>query len=164
MGELCSVCCEYLGENKHYHNETAQYHLCAFFYVSHSLLFINSDLFHCLTNQYRNSELTYGPCPHHYGLIHQIELSQCQAITHPGEGHPVKTVWQEPYGFIWGPVSEVQIHGLVQERRNSIANALESRFSCTNPSKQERLNSIANALELRLSCTNPLKCGTLHIT
>ena len=29
----------------------------------------------------------------------------------------------------------VYIDGLVQERRNSIANALELRFSCTNPSK-----------------------------
>ena len=29
----------------------------------------------------------------------------------------------------------VQIDGLVQERRNSIANALELRLSCTNPSK-----------------------------
>ena len=28
-----------------------------------------------------------------------------------------------------------QIDGLVQERRNSIANALELRLSCTNPSK-----------------------------
>ena len=54
------------------------------------------------------------------------------------------------------------IGGLVQERRNSIANALGLRLSCTNPSiyhvdelVQERCNSIANALELRLSCTNP---------
>ena len=47
--------------------------------------------------------------------------------------------------------------GLMQERRNSIADALELRLSCTNPSglMQERRNSIANALELRLSCTNP---------
>ena len=45
---------------------------------------------------------------------------------------------------------------LVQERRKTIANALESRFSCSNPySVQERRNSNANALELRLSCTNP---------
>ena len=28
----------------------------------------------------------------------------------------------------------LDIHGLVQERRNSIANALELRLSCTNPS------------------------------
>ena len=38
----------------------------------------------------------------------------------------------------------VDSDGLVQERRNSIANALELRLFCTNP----------NALELRLSCTN----------
>ena len=50
---------------------------------------------------------------------------------------------------------------LVQERRNSIADALELCLSCTNPSicidglEQERCNSIANILELRLSCTNP---------
>ena len=28
-----------------------------------------------------------------------------------------------------------QVNGLVQERRNSIANALELHLSCTNPSK-----------------------------
>ena len=79
-----------------------------------------------------------------------------------------------------GRISELHIDGLVQERRNSIANALELRLSCTNPSTykiqtipldpkswgriselqidglvQERRNSITNALELRLSCTNP---------
>ena len=47
------------------------------------------------------------------------------------------------------------IDGLVQERRNSIANTLELRLSCTiNGLVQERRNSIANALELRISCTN----------
>ena len=38
--------------------------------------------------------------------------------------------------------------GIVQERRNSIANALGGLV-------QDRHYSIANALELRLSCTNP---------
>ena len=53
-----------------------------------------------------------------------------------------------------------EIDELVQERRNSIANALELRLSCTvtweevDELVQERRNSIANALELRLSCTN----------
>ena len=48
------------------------------------------------------------------------------------------------------------IDGLVQERRNSIANTMELRLSCTiDGLVQERRNSIANALELRLSCTNP---------
>ena len=52
------------------------------------------------------------------------------------------------------------IDGLVQEKHNSIANALELHFSCTNPLDidglvQERRNSIANALELRLSRINP---------
>ena len=65
----------------------------------------------------------------------------------------------------------LHVDGLVQERRNSIANTLELRLSCTNPLKcvlhvdglvQERRNTIANALELRLSCTNPLKC-VLHV-
>ena len=55
----------------------------------------------------------------------------------------------------------------MQQRRNSIANALELSLSCTNPSvcgnhvdgsMHERLNSIANALELHLSCTNPWMC------
>ena len=54
------------------------------------------------------------------------------------------------------------VNGLVQERRNSIASALELRLSCTNPSVdglvQKGRNSIANALELRLSCTNPSMC------
>ena len=45
------------------------------------------------------------------------------------------------------------VSGLVQERRNSIANALELRLSGL---VQERRNSIANTLELRLSYTNPL--------
>ena len=46
--------------------------------------------------------------------------------------------------------------GLVQERCNSIANALELCFLCSNDGLvQERRNSIANALELRLlSLTN----------
>ena len=34
----------------------------------------------------------------------------------------------------WSPFA-YQIDGLVQERRNSIANALELRLSCTNPSR-----------------------------
>ena len=32
---------------------------------------------------------------------------------------------------------ENQIDGLMQERRNSIANALELRLSCINPSKRK---------------------------
>ena len=32
-------------------------------------------------------------------------------------------------------IFRLQIDGLVQERRNSIANAPELRLSCTNPSK-----------------------------
>ena len=66
--------------------------------------------------------------------------------------------------------------GLVQERHNSIATALQLPLPCTNPSiyllpvclchcnaechidglMQERRNSSALAVELRLSCTNPL--------
>ena len=87
----------------------------------------------------------------------------------------------------------VQIDGLVQERCNSIANALELRLSCTKPSKccldltcyfrwtwwhavhrlnhhwyinglvQERRNSSALAMELRLSCTNPSKSHLYNI-
>ena len=38
-------------------------------------------------------------------------------------------------GFLWQKMSSnVYIDGLEQERRNSIANALELRLSCTNPS------------------------------
>ena len=37
--------------------------------------------------------------------------------------------------FIHKRITRPQIDGLVQERRNSIANALELRLSCTNPSK-----------------------------
>ena len=40
------------------------------------------------------------------------------------------------YGYIFfrAPISICHIDGLVQERHNSIANALELRLSCTNPS------------------------------
>ena len=53
------------------------------------------------------------------------------------------------------------IDGLVQERRNSSALAMELHLSCTNSSTwyidglvQERRNSSALAMELHLSCTN----------
>ena len=36
-------------------------------------------------------------------------------------------------------ISFYEIDGLVQERRNSIANAMELRLSCTNPSKCKHL-------------------------
>ena len=52
--------------------------------------------------------------------------------------------------------------GLVQERRNSIANALELSLFCTSLSDglvQERRNSIANALELCLFCPNLSSCS-----
>ena len=68
----------------------------------------------------------------------------------------------------WLSLQHYQIDEFAQKRRNSIANALELRLSCTNPSKwrviifidgfvQQIRNSIANALGLRLSCTNPSK-------
>ena len=48
-------------------------------------------------------------------------------ITREMDGHDASSI---------APTStSLQIHGLVQERRNSIANALELRCSCTNPSK-----------------------------
>ena len=76
---------------------------------------------------------------------------------------------------------QTHIDGLMQERRNSVANALELRLSCTNPSiwakhkcdislfsdidllrpylslwfTQEGCNSNALALESRLPCNNP---------
>ena len=51
------------------------------------------------------------------------------------------------------------IDGLVQERRNSIALAMELHLSCTKPLinglvLQERCNSSGLAIELHLSCTN----------
>ena len=52
----------------------------------------------------------------------------------------------------------LHIDGLLQEKRNSIANALELHLSCTNHDGlvQESHNSSVLALELCLSCTNPL--------
>ena len=62
----------------------------------------------------------------------------------------------------WKHGKNYHLDGLMQERRNSIANTLELCLSCTNPSlnwlMQERRISIANAMELRLSCTNPSIC------
>ena len=50
--------------------------------------------------------------------------------------------------------------GLVQERRNSSALAMELRLSCTNPLTdglvQERCNSSVLAMELCLSCTKAI--------
>ena len=46
------------------------------------------------------------------------------------------------YIHIFNNCSELRYHidGLVQERRNSIANALELRLYCTNPSKYKEIN------------------------
>ena len=60
--------------------------------------------------------------------------------------------------------------GLVQERRNSSALAMELRLSCTNPSfdglLSERRDTSALAMELRLSCTDPstyfASCKLVH--
>ena len=53
----------------------------------------------------------------------------------------------------------LEIDGLVQERRNSIALAMELHLSCINQLSdglvQERHNSRVLAMELRLSCFNP---------
>ena len=48
--------------------------------------------------------------------------------------HLVGWIWQTKGGFIpmWNR-SNRHIDGLMQDRRNSIANALELRLSCTNP-------------------------------
>ena len=52
------------------------------------------------------------------------------------------------------PICHIYIDGLVQERRNSIANALELRLSCTDPYSymdgvvQNCGISMANALEV----------------
>ena len=64
----------------------------------------------------------------------------------------------------WTHSSDTMV-GLVQERRNSSALAMELRLSCTYPSidrlVQERRNSSALAMELRLSCTNLSNWGHL---
>ena len=39
-----------------------------------------------------------------------------------------------PFCLGLNELNEIHLHGLVQERRNSIANTLELRLSCTNPS------------------------------
>ena len=49
--------------------------------------------------------------------------------------NPVKTFGILPNQWILDRIWWYQIDGLVQERRNSIADALELRLSCTNPSK-----------------------------
>ena len=57
----------------------------------------------------------------------------------------------------------MHVDGLMLERHNSIADALELRHSCTSYSIADALelclsctsNSIADTLELCLSCTNP---------
>ena len=58
------------------------------------------------------------------------------------------------------------IHGLVQERWNSSALAMELHISCINPSVdglvQERCNSSALAMELHLSCINPSVDGLVQ--
>ena len=74
------------------------------------------------------------------------------------------------------------VDGLVQERHNSIANALKLRLSCTNPSMpcgshcraiilvpchldglvQERRDCSALAMELYLSCINPSIYSSLY--
>ena len=47
----------------------------------------------------------------------------------------------------WKGFDHTHIDGLVQERRNSIANALELRLSCTNPSIFEFCDKVShNAL------------------
>ena len=60
--------------------------------------------------------------PSHY-------LNRCWLITSKVFWHSSKGKWQEIL-----KISILDIDGLVQERCNSIANALELHLSCTNPS------------------------------
>ena len=53
-------------------------------------------------------------------------------------------IYLRQYIFLTQMKIRHQVGGLMQERRNSIANALKLRLSCTNLSR----------MELRLSCTN----------
>ena len=57
-------------------------------------------------------------------------------------------------GFVACPGPSHYIAGLMQERRNSIANALELRFSCTNPSIRNN-NDIRWALSRQSPATRP---------
>ena len=43
-------------------------------------------------------------------------------------------VWKKMVDIVQMTISKSKNDGLVQERHNSIANALELRLSCTNPS------------------------------
>ena len=75
---------------------------------------------------------------------------------------------RERYGVAFGSWHSVayilhlflshHIDGLVQERCNFIANALELRLSIDGL-LQERRNSRVLAMELRLSCTKPSICN-----
>ena len=57
---------------------------------------------------------------------------------------------------IQGLRAPCHIDGLMQERRNSSALAMELRLSCINDwLMQGRRNTSALAMELRLSCINP---------
>ena len=73
----------------------------------------------------------------HNSIANVLELHL--SCTNPSKCHQKKLEfsWDKPYitltGELWGVCSEY-FDGLVQERRNSIANALELRLSCTNPS------------------------------
>ena len=54
-----------------------------------------------------------------------------------------------------------EVDGLVQERRNSISNALELRLSCTNPSKWKHF--LVSLMVVRTTCwTNTLLAGELR--
>ena len=51
------------------------------------------------------------------------------------ERGPLDTSDDKPWKFTCAGIASDQINGLMQERRNSIANALELRLSFTNSSK-----------------------------
>ena len=74
-------------------------------------------------------QIASNDCPphkrDHYSWCHDMAtLSAFLAIC----------VGKPPTINLWIPFTDACIDGLVQERRNSIANALELRLSCTNPS------------------------------
>ena len=58
-------------------------------------------------------------------LMTMISMGQCKK-----DVTPLLTLWS----YVFRLLDEDDIDVLVQERRNSIANALELRLSCTNPS------------------------------
>ena len=85
-------------------------------------------------------------------LIHSNYLLYCWKYL-----YQILPVTQRICSFNFGPLhARAQIHGLVQERRNSIAYALELRLSCTNPSRWNLLDTSTETRNLQF-----VPCATM---